>query len=74
MGFYFYGRYINIGADDKEERNMYAAIPYFRSSKDNIGDEKWENDLKKFFSYFILTSEQKYHYAQMKLIGHAYWW
>jgi len=30
--------------------------------------------LKNFFSYFVVTSEQNYHYAQMKLVGQAYWW
>jgi len=30
--------------------------------------------LNNFFSYFGLTSKQKYHYAQMKLVGQAYWW
>ena len=51
---------------------MHAAIPYFWSSSDHIGYENWENDLEEFFSYFVLTSEQKYHYTQMKLVGHAY--
>ena len=27
-----------------------------------------------FFSYFSLTSEQKYRYAQMRLVGEAYGW
>jgi len=31
-------------------------------------------NLEVFFSYFVLTSEQKCHYAQMKLIGKAYYW
>jgi len=53
---------------------MYATIPYFLGSNDHIGYEKWENDLEEFFSYFILTSEQKYRYAQMKLVGKAYYW
>ena len=53
---------------------MYAAIPYFQSSNDHIEYEKWKNDLEEFFSYFILTSEQNYHNAQMKLVGRAYWW
>jgi len=75
MGFYFCDRYINIDADDKDvERNMYAAILNFWGSNDHIGYENWENDLEEFFNYFILTSEQKYHYAQMKLVGQAYWW
>jgi len=53
---------------------MYAAIPYFRGSDDHYGYEKWENNLELFFSYFILTSEQKCYYAQMKLVGKAYCW
>jgi len=74
MGFYFYGRYINTDANDKKvEHDMYAAIMYFQSSNDYTGYEKWENDFEEFFNYFVLTSEQKYHYAQMKLVGHAYW-
>jgi len=57
--------------DKKEmERDMYAAIPFFN----HFGYEKWENDLEEFFSHFVLTSEQKNHYTQMKLVRHAYWW
>jgi len=41
MKFYFCGRYINTNADDKEvERDMCAAIPYFRGSNDHDGYEK----------------------------------
>ena len=47
MGFYFYGRYINIDADDKNvERDMYAALSYFRHSHN--GYEKWENNLEEY--------------------------
>jgi len=75
MGFYFCGRYINTDADDKNvERDMYAVIPYFRGSENHIGYEMWENDPERFFSYFILTSKQKCHYAQMKMVGQVYWW
>jgi len=51
---------------------MYATIPYFRGTNDHIGYEKLGNDLEEFFSHFILISEQKNHYAQMKL-RRAYW-
>jgi len=51
---------------------MYAVLSYFRGSNDHIWYEEWESILEPFFSYFILTFKQKYHYAQMKLIGHAY--
>ena len=71
MDFCFCGRYINIDANDKEvERDMYAVISYFWCSNDYIEYEKWKN-LKEFFSYFVLASEQKYHYTQMKLVGQA---
>ena len=53
---------------------MYAVISYFRDSIDHIEYEKWENDLEELFSYFVLTSEQNYHYARMKLVGQACWW
>ena len=53
---------------------MYAALPYFRDSDDQYEYEKWESNLEAFFSYFVLTSEQKCCYAQMRLIGEAYWW
>ena len=74
MGFYFYGRYINTDADEKKvEQDMYVALSYFWSSDNHIGYE-WRSNLEPFFSYFILTSEQKYYYVQMKLVGQAYWW
>ena len=58
MNFYFSEKYINTEADDKKvERNMYVTIPYFRGSDNQYGYEKWESNLKDFFSYFILTSE-----------------
>ena len=61
--------------DEKEvERDMSVAILCFLGSYDRDGFEKWENNLKVFFSYFILTSEQKCRYAQMRLVGEAYWW
>ena len=70
MGFYFYGKYIYTYDDEKEvERDMYAALPYFRGSNDHDGYEKWENQLEDCFRYFFLTHEQKCHYAQMKLVG-----
>ena len=58
--------------DKKEvERDMYAAILCFRGSDDHYGYEKWENNLEVLFSYFVLISEQKYHYFQMKLVRKA---
>ena len=40
MNFYFYGKYINTEADDKEvKRDMYAALPRFRGSDDQYGYE-----------------------------------
>ena len=58
MGFYFCARYINTDADEKKvERDMYAALSYFRGSNDHVGYEEWESNLEAFFSYFILTSE-----------------
>ena len=75
MGFYFCGKYIYTDGDEKEvERDMYAALPYFRGFYDQDGYEKWENHLENFFRYFSLTPAQKCHYAQMKLVGEVYWW
>jgi len=51
---------------------MYAAILYFRGSYDHYGYGE-KIILKNSFSYLFLTSEQKCHYAQMKLNGEAYW-
>ena len=48
--------------------------PYFWGSNDHIEYEEWKSNFEAFFGYFILTSEQKYFYAQMRLVGHAYWW
>ena len=65
MDFYFCDCYINTDVDDKKvERDMYAAIMYFRSSDDHYGYEKWENNIGAFFSYFVPTSKQKFYYAQ----------
>jgi len=51
---------------------MYEALLYFQGSNDHIEYEEWKSNLEAFFSYFILTSKQKYHYAQMRLVGQAY--
>ena len=73
MKIYFCEKYINTEADDKKvERDMYATLTCFQGFDDQYGYEKWESNLEDFFSYFILTSEQKYRYAQMKLVGIAY--
>jgi len=75
MKFYFCGKYINTEADDKEvKRDVYAALSCFRGSDDQYEYEKWESNLKIFFNYFILTSEQKYRYAQMKFVEKVYCW
>ena len=53
MIFYFCGRYICTNGYKKEvKRNMYAALLYFRGSKDQCGYEKWENQLENFFKIF----------------------
>ena len=75
MGLYVCGSYINTDADEKEvEQDMYMAVPHFWGSHNRYGYEEWESHLEEFFSYFFLISEQKYHYAQMRLVGDAYWW
>jgi len=74
IGFYFCGRYIYTGGDDKEvKRDMYAALSYFRGSNDHDVYETWENHLEDFISYFSLTPEQKCYYIQMKLAEEVYW-
>ena len=45
-----------------------------RGSNDQDGYEKKRNHLEDFFWYFLLTPTQKYHCAQLKLAGEAYWW
>jgi len=72
MTFYFCGRYTNIDAEKKVEWDMFMVVPHFWGSSDHYRYEEWENHLEDFFSYFSLTSEQKYQYAQMRLIGEAY--
>ena len=38
MGFYFCGKYIYTDGDEKEvERDMYAALPYFRGFMIKMG-------------------------------------
>ena len=69
MGFYFCGWYIRTRGDPKQvENDMYDVVPIFRGSYDLYGYEVWESNLKSFFSYFALTSEQKCYYARMKLM------
>jgi len=41
MNFYFCGKYIYTDGDEKEvERDMYAALSYFRDYDDQYGYEK----------------------------------
>ena len=53
---------------------MFAAVSYFQGAYDRYSYENWESNLEAFLSYFVLTSEQKCHYAQMRLVGESYWW
>ena len=74
MAFYFCGRYINIDADEREvKHDMFTTVPHFWGSSDRYGYE-WKNHLEDFFSYFSLTSEQKYQHGQLRLVGEAYRW
>jgi len=60
MGFYLSCQYIHTKSGEKEvQRDMYATLSYFLGSDDYYGYEKWECNYEAFFSYFILTSEQK---------------
>ena len=52
---------------------MYVVILCSRGSHDLDGYKKWESNLEVFFSYFVLTYEQKCRYAQIMLVGEAYW-
>ena len=52
---------------------VYCCLAFWGSS-DRYGYHERKNHLEDFFSYFSLTSEQKYGYAQMRLVGEAYWW
>jgi len=62
MDFYFCVKYIYTGGDEKEmERDMYAALSYFRES--HVAYEKWKNNLEEIFSYLALKSEPKYYYV-----------
>ena len=42
---------IYTDGDEEVERDMYAALPYFRGFNDHDGYEKWENQLEYFFKY-----------------------
>ena len=53
---------------------MYDAVPIFQGSYDLYGYEAWESNIESFFSYFALTSEQRCHYARMKLVEEPYRW
>lgn len=70
MGFIFCNKYINTDTDSKQvECEIYNAILYFYGYYDLNGYENWESHLEQFFYYFLLTSKQKYNYAQLKLDG-----
>ena len=53
---------------------MFEAVPLFRGFNDCYEYEVWENDLEDIFSYFFLTTDEKYRYAILKLDGEAYYW
>jgi len=73
MGFNFYGRYIYTDGDEKEvERNMYAAISCFRVLMIVMDMRNGKIILKNFLVISSLISEQKCHYAQMRLVGKTY--
>jgi len=73
MDFYFCCKYIYTDCDDKEvERSMFTTVLYFRGAYDRYGYEDRESNLEAFVNYFVLTSEQKCYYAQMRLVGEAY--
>ena len=74
MGFYFCGRSIRTKGDSKQVENDMYDVPIFRDSYDLYGYEARKINLKSFFSYFALSSEQKCHYAQMKLVEESYHW
>ena len=64
MRFYFCGKYIYTDGNEKEvERDMYAALSYFRGFYNQNGYKKWENHFEDFFGYFSFTPDQKYRYA-----------
>jgi len=52
---------------------MFEVVPYFRGSYDRYGYEYWESQLEDLFSYFELTTEQKFCYAQLRLDREAYY-
>jgi len=54
--------------------DMYDVVSIFQGSYNLYGYETWESNLESFFSYFALTSEQKCHYARMKLVEEPYYW
>ena len=57
MKFYFCGKYIYTNGHEKDvERDMYAALPYFRDSNDHDGYEKWKKSTWRFFQIFLLDT------------------
>jgi len=72
MDFYFCDKYINTDADDKDVERICMRLSHIFGVLMIVLGMRSEKMILNFFSYFILTSEQKYHYAQMKLVGQAY--
>jgi len=69
MDFYFCGKCICTDGDDKEvEWDMYVTISYFQCFNDCYEYKDWESQLEDLCSYFSLTTEEKYRYAQLKLM------
>lgn len=53
---------------------LYNAVPIFHGHNDYNGYEDCESYLDHFFCFFSLTTEQKYYYSQLKLIGEVSAW
>jgi len=74
MSFYFYGRYIHTKNDPKQVENDMYDVPIFQVLITFMITKTEKAIFESFFSYFALTSEQRCHYARMKLVEEPYHW
>lgn len=76
-GVHTFSNYQFVHASPSHQRpksshnTMYKVVLNFRDFDDRYGYEDWESHLEAFFRYFVLTSEEKQLYAQMKLVGES---
>lgn len=53
---------------------MHEVVLNLRGFNDRYAYEDWESNLEAFFCYFPLTSDKKWVYVRMKLVGEPSYW